>query len=60
MYWSSFNDELIESSAIKNILSLIGSCLKAFIMSSYVKKGRFKLEIILNASIYERSKYKRG
>lgn len=56
MFWPSFNTALIGGSSryrgiFNTYLSMIGSCVGTFIMSSFARRGKFEIEDILNASV---------
>ena len=57
MHWPSFNAGIVTSAAgmhravINTILSLTGSCVSTFVVSSIYNEGKFHMEDILNASL---------
>jgi ammonium transporter Rh len=56
MYWPSFNGALSpaifqQRCIINTLLSISASCVIVFLLSFYVRKGRFHMEHILNATL---------
>jgi ammonium transporter Rh len=56
MYWPSFNGALSpaifqQRCFINTLLSISASCVTVFLLSFYVRKGRFHMEHILNATL---------
>ena len=56
MYWPSFNGALGSGNPqhrifVNTVLALCGSCIATFVTSHLVRKGKFEMEDILNASL---------